>query len=238
MEYQKLIADLEQTYYAQVVLLIVELATLITGILYTRKLKTQNLFILYIALDLCFLIINWLFLLLNVPHKFLLIYTDTTNVIIGYVELLVYYKYFKKVLFGKKIHYYINYSLIIYSLVLLYTFAFLLRTDNNNVRYTTFLINTFEFILLLPPCLYYYYQILTFPSNTNLNLSERPSFWIITGIFFFCIISIPYYLLTTYMSKTNNEFKNIAILALYYLPFSINFLFLIKAFRCKKILTI
>ena len=42
MEYQKLIADLEQTYYAQVVLLIVELATLITGILYSKKYKIQN----------------------------------------------------------------------------------------------------------------------------------------------------------------------------------------------------
>lgn len=101
--------------------------------------------------------------------------------------------------------------------------------------YISNILGVLEFILILPFCILYFIQVLD--KISELNLAERPSFWIVTGIFFFSAISIPYYLLENFFLKSKFEFRYILSATFYYLPFSINFIFLSKAFLCKKTLT-
>jgi DNA integrity scanning protein DisA with diadenylate cyclase activity len=65
---------------------------------------------------------------------------------------------------------------------------------NNESFFTIFSIATsIEAILLIPFCLYYFFELLKKPPV--LELSKEPSFWIITGILFLLISITPLYLL-------------------------------------------
>lgn len=236
MDFNSLLIDLQKTYYTQLIMFCVEFLALIIGIANIRVDKSIKYFLFYIAFDLTILVVNWILELLYTPHVKTFVFINISNTLISFVELFVYFRFFQKVLFGKGILIWLKISFQFYLTIILVHLIFVIWSSNNNHQYISYSIGALEFLLLLPPCFKYYSQILNF--TPEISLQERPSFWIITGIFFYSIISVPYYLLTTYISVINHEYKNLYEAAFYYIPFTINFIFLIKAFTCKKSLTI
>ena len=234
--FEKLIDHFQRYYYSQLLMFVVELIALVIAILYVRKDKIGRFFIFYIGFDFCILIIDiYLRSDPKMSWKSFNHFANFTNPLIGLTELLVYYYFFSKIIFNTKVKYLMNLFAILYSItVILFTatgFNFL----STRFNYIAKLIEVIEFLFLIPPCCIFFYEILN--ANTKLTLFERPSFWIVTGIFFFSIISIPYYLIGQYFIINNHELRHILPAALYYVPFTLNFVFLIKAFLCKKTLT-
>lgn len=236
MNIQGLVFNLQRTYFTEVVLFLIEIIAILIWAIYAPKNKISYLFFLYITFDLLILIINWILILQYTSPEIKKIFINITNTLVALFELFVYNTFFKQTLINTWIKKWSRYSFIFYSLITVsYTIYSLCHKSSLN-SYLAYSVGALEFILLLPPCLVFYYQILNL--SVDINLQKRPSFWIVTGIFFYSIISIPYYLLTTYISLIKHEYKYIYEATLFYLPFTINFIFLIKAFKCKKCLTI
>lgn len=236
MDFNKIIDSWQKEYYTELVLLIFELIALITCIFHARKSFIGKLFIFYIATDLTLYLAHYyLYLQDNINYNKQLFYS-TSNVYISLVELLVYYFFFYKVLNIRK---YRPVFLILASIYTILAITYIFTKFNfisNRSTYYSFLLTAIEFCLLIPPCILYYRQLFNFIKSDP--LTKRPSFWIVTGIFFYSLISIPYFLLTVYFSESKFQYQGILNSLLFNIPFSINFIFITKAVLCKKPLTI
>lgn len=214
-----------------------ELTVLIIGLVYVRKEKAGRLFIAYIAFDFFILLIGWYFTVDKIKSwKFISNFFNTTNVLVGYVELLVYFYYFSKLLNGRLIKNILTTLAVLYSLILIIFIIIKFSFITNQYKYFANIISATEFVFLFVPCIYYFLQL--FKPNSSIRLPERPSFWIVTGIFFYCFISVPFYIIRRYLINANPELYGIIGATFFYIPFIVNILFLIKAFLCKKSLTI
>ena len=215
---------------------LVELAALIIALIYVRKNKIGQFFIFYIVFDFCILIIDTFFISrADISIKYKTLFLNYTNPLIALTELGTYYYFFSKVLSGTRIKKLMKSLGVFYLLLIIIfvitKFSFL----TSRFSYISDLLGAIEFLLLIPPCFVFFYQLIN--NRSELKLFERPSFWIVTGIFFFSVISIPYYVLQKYLGSNKNEFEYILSSVFFYIPFTINFAFLIKAFLCKNTLT-
>jgi hypothetical protein len=73
-------------------------------------------------------------------------------------------------------------------------------TETNSLFNALSVASTLESLLLIPICLYYFFELLKKPPV--LNLTQEPFFWIITGILFLVICLSPFYLAIGYFKPT------------------------------------
>ena len=237
MDFENLFNKFQENYYSEFILLIVEITALIIAITYARTYKTGKLFIIYIAFDLSIFLID-LYIMNNseISIKFTSLFLRTTNTLIALIELLVYYYFFSKVIKSTRLKKVLIIISILYSLIVC-SFLFInFISITARLPYIAKVIGALEFCLLLLVCIFYFIWLLQNVSSEP--LLNRPSFWIMSGIFFYSIFSIPYYLISNYLFLNRIANQNILVALFYYLPFSINFIFLSKSFLCKKPLTI
>ena len=216
--------------------LIREIGTIIIGFIYVRKDKIGRAFLAYLCFDFTMLVIFFLLKMspYNADEKSFF-FTNITNGLISLVELNVYYYYFKNILQNKTVVKFLSPISLSYSLLYLLFILTRLNFINENLDYVSKLICAIEFVLIIIPCLYYYIDLLK--SASNIPLFDRPSFWITTGILFYASISIPYYLISSILYFNKVSYFNILYITLFILPFSINFIFLARAFLCKRNIT-
>lgn len=235
-EFERLIDGWARFYYSPIIMFATEAFALFTAIKYARNSTTGRLFLAYITFDsLIYISDDILGSMSNISLHYYNQFLNYTNTAIGIVELVTYFYFFYKVLSGKRIRRAIvvlGAFYLILSLIYLTTqFSFF----TTNISYVTYALTALEFIFLVPFCLIFYNQLLNIA--TKAKMLERPSFWIVTGIFFYSSISIPCYLLTSYMILNYKQYFHLITTILFYIPFTINFLFLSKAFLCKRPLT-
>lgn len=198
-----------------------------------KKTTLSKAFLTYILVDFCILCIDIYFHFIE--YKYSTRFYAATNTLISVIELNVYYYYFNQILnLGKAKNSIFLISATYSSVAITYIIGqhFDLFT---RFSYTAKLLGSIEFILIIPFCYLYYYNLLNIKSN--LSIFERPSFWITTGIFTLTSVSIPFYLISSYFSATNNDNIKLFIDLFFKLPLIINFLFISKAFLCNKPLT-
>jgi hypothetical protein len=236
-DFQKLLKYFENEYYGSLFIAFFELTAIITGFLFARRNKMALPFLFYMILDFAIYVYDiylvvYSSLSISKVNKFLILSND----FISLVELLIYFYFFSRIIKNKVI---INLMKILGGFLLIVTvllettkFTFL----SSRLFYISNLINTLEFLFLLLPCFTYFYELLKDDPITNLY--QRPSFWIVLGILFCSVISIPYLLIDRFVNNNKYEYANLLALVFFYLPFSLNFIFLTKAFLCKKTLTI
>lgn len=146
-------------------------------------------------------------------------------------EFLIFFVFFKKVLFfnfHKKILTGICYAFMITGCaILLYDLYFFgkVRTYSINVLFNI------QAISLLIPSIFYYLEI--FESKPILNLLHDSSFWVVTGLSFFMISTLPFSLLLNSFRKSNPGvfFK---LFTLFYFFYIILFSMIIRAYLCKQ----
>jgi hypothetical protein len=88
-----------------------------------------------------------------------------------------------------------------------------------------------EAVFLLISCFLYYLQI--FKSPPTLNLLNEPPFFVITGLFFFLICSLPYSIILDYLFDYYRIYS--IIFSIIYIFYILLFIMIIKAFLCKPI---
>ncbi len=237
MVFERLNEELRKSYYTFLVSLVIEFILILVAFSYVKRARTGHLFLVYLGLDFSIGLVD-LFLISypGITKNFITNFYRYSNNFIALVELMVYYYFFSKIFKNSKIRTVLigvgGFYLIIIIIYFSTKFNFITIRDD----YISDLVSAMEFVLLLPPCLLYYSSLLH--ENLQMNLFERPSFWIVTGIFLFSFVSIPYYLLKRYISQAQPELSYVFNAALYTVPIILNFVFLTKAFLCKKHLTI
>ena len=233
-DFEKLIQFLGQIYYGDMIMAFFELIAIITGLIFLRKDKPWLFFITYLILDfLIFLIDNYLKVFNRNNFSF---FNNLTNALISYIELLVYYYFFIKVIRNKAVVRTIKILRVIFSIIMVFFITTKFSFLTNRYSYVSLMIGATEFVFLLLPCLSYFFELLK--NEPMINLYQRPSFWIVSGIFLYSGISIPYYLTNRFIFSNQYEYYKIMAFLFFDIPFILNFIFLTRAFLCKKILTI
>jgi hypothetical protein len=231
-----LLENLGRFYYVEIIVLFSEFFALWLAVKNAKYDKLAQYFSIYILLDFLFLLAYLFFSSIpTVNPLFRQNFTIVTNTLTDLSELYAYYLFFYNVLNSR----FIKKVLII--LALLYTFIELIflvtrfKFISSHLGYMSDFIDVLDFIFLIPPCFVYYFELLKI--NSGFELFERPSFWITTGIFFFAVVSIPFYLLQKIaMHDPNKSLERIIVVFFFYAPLIVNFIFLSKAFLCKRIL--
>ena len=235
--FEKLITSLERHYYASLIMAIFELIAIIACITLIRKDKTAILFVTYLLFDFSILISSeYLRSFSHITKEELTFYRCISNTLISCVELFVYYYFFLKTIDNKKAVDLMKLSRLLFLCVIIVFVTTRFRFLTTRYEYVADIIGVIEFLLLLIPCFYYFYKLIK--DDPALILYERPSFWIATGILFYSVMSIPYLLIDGFLiNNRSGRYLALLDLALYYLPFTINFILLTRAFLCKKTLT-
>jgi hypothetical protein len=83
-----------------------------------------------------------------------------------------------------------------------------------------------ESLILVIPCLFYFYELFKLLHPVNLN--DHPSFWVVTGILFYHSCSIPLFLIIPVIRHNFSLYYEIAF-SLNYILYGIFFLLLIRA---------
>jgi hypothetical protein len=226
--------------YTGLFLLISSLFALIVGLKNYQKERCYQFFIIYILSSILLLNIGVYFItyFLNLRGIKHVVFLESINTVFALVEIISFFYLFKKVLhtkFNKKV---IKTFWIAFIILCIY-FIWKLIGNNvtpNQITNYSFLINCIEFFILLLLCLQYFYLLITKEARDLIPLSHKPSFWIISGLFFYCVVSLPLLLIGNRLFLKNKDIYLI-LGSIHYISFSFLFLCLAKAFSCKTTLT-
>jgi hypothetical protein len=79
-------------------------------------------------------------------------------------------------------------------------------------------------------CIYFYHKL--FKDLPTKNIKSEPSFWIVTGLFFYSCLSVPFYTLNEYMRSSFTRIVYTNIFSISNILIIIMHLFFIKAYIC------
>lgn len=237
MNYSIIWKEIAERFYTQPILVILQFIAILIALKYCRNDKIAKFFVFLFAFDLTVQLINFSHSGNEKISKNTIVrFTSITNTLITIIELNIYYYYYKLILTSKKLKTFFTLIPIFYTILALSHSTFIFEFSTLRKNQISFIIYSLEFALILPAVIIFFIKLIK--TTTDTSLFSRPSFWISVGIFFQCTISIPCYLLISYLLKQKTEYMPIIEATLYYTPFIINTLFIIKAFLCKKTLTI
>jgi hypothetical protein len=91
-------------------------------------------------------------------------------------------------------------DLLLLSSLLFPLFSLLIWFRTGSIFSAFSQISTLESAIIIPSCLYYFYELLKIPPI--INLSREPYFWIVTGILFLSICITPFYLAINFIKPT------------------------------------
>ena len=232
---------LEQLHYTGLLWLLCSLLALIIGIKHYRKERSYQLLIFYClsSLILTNVISDFIYFSFDYTDVRRTIYFETTNTLFAIIEISAFFYFFKQILNRKFIQQLIK---IFWVIFLSLCIAFLIKMtevglSKIQLRKISYFINIIEFLLLLPLCLLYFYQLLTKVQNKPVQLIDSPSFWIVSGLFFYCIVSLPFLFISDNM-LIKSAYLFYLMGSIHYISISLLFLCLAKAFSCQKTLTI
>lgn len=239
--WDSLLSKIEDTFYTGGLWQIASFLTLVVGIKHYRKETSYNLFIIYTAMSfLISLPINRIMVyLLNFKRMEYTIYLETMNTLFALIEICAFLYFFMYTLKLKFIKQFVLLFLAIFiGVCILFFLKISLTKDITifDIESYSYKINWFEFSILLAFCLLYFYQLLIQETDKIFHLHQSPSFWIVSGLFFYCIVSLPATIIGIKLLFANRGLYNL-MGAVHYISISLLLLTLAKAFSCKKTLT-
>jgi hypothetical protein len=238
--FEKILKGWANLFYTGPIWFLCVLFALIVGVKHYRKEKSYQLFIIYCLSSLTMMNILHDLILYSLTSKGIgrTIFFEMANTLFTIVEITVFFYWFKNILNTKFIKQGIKIIWIIFiAICIIFVYKFLQDgVSKDEIRKNSYLINVIEFFTLILLCLFYFYQLLIKETTHLIPLSKSPSFWIISGLFFYCIVSLPALLIGNKLYLTNIELYFI-MGAIHYISISLLFLCIAKAFSCKTTLT-
>jgi len=158
------------------------------------------------------------------------------NISFALIEYSLFYFYFKRVLSSIFTKVFMPYFIIPFTLTIaIYYYRGIFISDADIIvkKIPDFFISL-ELLLLAIPCFIYYYELLKMKRMTN--LTANPSFWIVTGLLFYSITIIPFFIISRELQHSKETLYRAAY-ALHYILFGFLFLAITRAILCKKPLT-
>ncbi len=236
-----LIRNWEQTYYTELLWIICTLIALIVGIKYYRKEKTYFLLLAYTLSSILITTIGYYIIKYTFSLKGLssIIYLECANTLFAMVEMTTFKYLFRKLLHSSFMDRVIKILWLLFNILCIFFFWNILGNNLSRIQIVSysFIINIIEFFILLFLSLLYFRHLFIKDFIQITPLLKSPSFWIISGLFFYCVVSLPVLLVGNKLSI--NQFT-LYLLAgsFHYISISFLFLCITKAFSCKVTLTI
>lgn len=235
-----LFEQFEKTLYTQVLWYISMAITLIAGVKNYRKEKIFRFFIIYtIAALFISLSSDFLDYFINLKSVDYIKFNEIKNTLFEILELGVFSFFFILLFNSKKLTITIKILFVIFFCI---SICFFLKIAKSNVTKQetiqfSFLVNIIEFLILLPIIFYYFYNLLTKETSRIIMLNSTPAFWIVSGLFFYCVVSLPLLLMGNNL-YSDERWLYMLIYSFHYIAISILFFCIAKAFSCKTRLTI
>jgi hypothetical protein len=120
---------------------------------------------------------------------------------------------------------------ILIVLICLYTIFFVQYSLRKDLGESNNIAVAFESIIIIIPCLTYFRELFT--RTEPVNLLREPSFWLVTGIFFYLATIFPLYMTRSYL--TNHGLDGVAksLSSINNFALSITYLLFIRSYTCR-----
>ena len=145
------------------------------------------------------------------------------------IEFSIFMRFFNLAIEGK-----IKFLLMVIEICFLTVtlYLFLANFNPNGIFFISTLEKIFllESLLLLIPCIIYFVQI--FNSIKPFPLIQDGFFWVVTGLTFFLISTLPFSYLMNYLRKENSEIY-MYLYSIVYLFYCLLFMMIIRGILCK-----
>ena len=200
------------------------LVSFVLSLLLNKKFRIRNYMKGFYILPLIALLLsvntifNILFHAYNNKHFFLLQYS------LSILDLIFWRVFFVNLFTNIKD---VNKVKLFFLIVLILTSILFFLNDWGNPNFQA--ISIFNFCKTLF-CILYFYKL--FKDIPEKNITLEPSFWIVTGLFFYSGLSIPFYSLHNYIKSNTPLFISTNIFAISNMLIIIMHLFFIKAYLC------
>jgi hypothetical protein len=232
--WDKIFRSLQNTFYTDLWLLVCILASIVCGIISRpRELAYKALLVYSVVSLVC--IVLWAVIKSSGTSKaneFLQI--EFVNVSLSIVEFITFYIFFTKNIRSNRVKPVSNVAITIF---LLLSFLFFLdslssTSSTDMIKKWSFQLNIFEFLLILIACLYFFYE--QFTKQESVSLTGKSSFWIVTGVFFYVLVSLPFFLIGPKL-YSYSHFGYFLMSSIHYISLGFLFIFLSKAFLCNRV---
>jgi hypothetical protein len=229
----------QSVYYTDTLAIICMSIALISAVKYYKNNKAGGYFIMLILCWLIdFTIILYLkkyFLIVEQNRWLSILIEEISNVVASVTEYYCFsYFIFKSlILFNNKKLF--QFSAILFLLPVIFFFSETVRGfPIERIRHLSFVISSIEMCLLALQCLLYFYEL--FKRKVQEPLIERPSFWIVSALFIYRILVIPFFLVADKFIDINKTVLSIGF-TIHLGSFCLLFGALIKVFGMNKSLT-
>jgi hypothetical protein len=159
-------------------------------------------------------------------RSFLFYYPDFLDTIL---EFAVFFFFIKKIIGSDKIRKALSPLWPMFSSYALIYFLYYIIIHGQIDQHFLQNIFTVQATLLIISCLFYFFDL--FKRPPVLDLLILPSFWVVTGLAFFMICTLPFTIFGNYLVKVNNELY-VQLFGIFEIFYCLLFIMIIKAFLC------
>jgi hypothetical protein len=218
----------DKMYYTPLFLLAAAIIALALELKVKKRINFQNIVLrIYIIVFIFVWIITELSPgLINSENRKL--FLVDTNVAFALFELFCFFAYFN-FQYPSRTFKWLCYSFILLFQVILLQYLLHRSQIDKLERYADTLIS-FELFAITICCFRHFYLLLV--RSQNKALVTIPSFWVTTGLFFYALVSVPFFLISTYVSEINMHVYRI-LFSLHYFLMTIFFIGIAKAALCR-----
>jgi hypothetical protein len=223
-----------RTYYTQLAWLSTSILAVVIGLKNFQKNKSQILLLIFLSSSLIPLIVFPLIRFYALHSKNSAAFLETMNTLYSMLEITVFLLIFKYQFRTRRLSQLINFILISFLSISITFISLIIFFDiqSDEIRQYSFLLDSIEFLFLLLLSLLYFYRLLTSDVEQTSSIVDNKSFWIVGGLFFYSVVSLPL-LIIAYRFFLENEQLYLITGALHYVSISFLNLCLAKALLCR-----
>jgi hypothetical protein len=236
--WERIIHNWATTYYTIPAWYCCAITAFILGLKNYKQEKVYLLLICYVLVSILCLLI-WDYAAARLTNKMAkTVILEGVNTFFSLFEITVFYIFFDEVIKSKKAKFF---SKIFMLFVYLLSFIFFILAVTSRFTYDkmmafSYQINILEFFLLLLLCLMFFYEFFNEKKLQLSSLIKSASLIIITGLFFYILISLPFLLVGDKLNSFSLHLYHI-MFSIHYISICFLFICLAKAFTCKTFLT-
>ena len=220
-----------QTFFSPLIATLVALLGFIISL--KRKNKRFKYFPFYFGL---YFLVNVLWhigpILSNPYNKINRSIADYLDHFFTFLEFFIFLNYMNENTQNNFIRKSYKYLMLIFSLTFFYATIRDIIIYKQMTRETRNVVYTIEAILLIVPGTFFLKKY--FEDGSKISIMKDPDFWIITGILFTMICTLPYSFLENYISHQYHNLLS-ATYSIFYVFYILLFLMIIKGMLCKPV---
>ena len=230
-----ILEEFKKVHFTNLFLCVCLVITIVLGIKYFRNTKLHIYFLCYAIVGLVPFVI-FSFVGFYISHLILRqTFYEVINLIFCLVELYAFYYFFSKILKNRRVKSFLKNAIWAYLVLVLIFFAciFMGLLSIYHIQYISYQVNVLELFGLLFCCLVYFYELLLADGGYEKTIEWGPSFRIVTGLFLYCILSLPFFLIARNLMEFNLEFFHF-MYSIHYVSITFLFLWIAKGFYARQ----